>query len=62
MNDDVRYRRRLEPNESAFSNLVPEGRLTEGGIFRANPAMQAPSANAIAAMRQFALKRDAAGS
>ena len=61
MKDEMKFQRMVEPNESAFSILVPEGWLMEGGIFRPNAATPMPSANAIAAKLHFALKRDPMG-
>jgi hypothetical protein len=58
----VVFQRTVEPNEGAFSILVPQGWQVEGGIFRVDPMMQTQSAQSIAAKLDFAVKRDAAGS
>lgn len=43
------FRRMSEPNESAFSVLVPEGWQLDGGIFRLGPTEAGGAGNAIAA-------------
>ena len=57
----MRFRRVAEPREHAFTILVPQGWLSEGGIVRVNPAGAGGTANAIAAKVDFAVKREAQG-
>ena len=57
----VAFRRMVEPNEQAFSLLVPSGWQTEGGIFRVNPVTTNMAAQAIEAKLNFVLKKDAVG-
>jgi hypothetical protein len=56
------FKHQSEPREGAFSLQVPEGWLTEGGIFRANPMQTMLNAQAIEAKLDFIVKRDALGS
>ncbi len=56
------FTRVTEPNERAFSLLVPRGWRTEGGITRVNPMLANGSGNAIGAKVDFSVKRDAGGS
>lgn len=58
----VVFNRMNEPNERAFSLLVPKGWRIEGGISRVNPLTANGSGNAIGAKIDFSVKRDAAGS
>jgi len=58
----VLFTRVTEPNERAFSLLVPKGWRTEGGITRVNPLQAGGPANAVGAKVDFSVKRDAAGS
>ena len=58
----ILFQPRNEPNENAFSLLVPQGWLVEGGIQRANLMNQVVSAQTIEAKVDFALKRDPQGS
>ena len=51
--------RQWEPREKAFTILLPEGWLFEGGVVRLNPA-SGPT-NSVGAKIEFALKKDAAG-
>jgi hypothetical protein len=44
-----------EPNENAFSLLLPKGWLVKGGIVRINPMASGGSANAIDAKLDFAM-------
>ncbi len=44
-----------EPNEKAFSVLVPEGWQTRGGIFRLDPTASGGAGNSIAAKYDFAV-------
>ncbi|MFZ1292022.1 MAG: hypothetical protein WAR79_18135 [Melioribacteraceae bacterium] len=55
------FERKSEPNENAFSTLVPKGWITEGGIYRVNAIQNGPS-NAIAAKLDFSIKKDREGS
>ncbi len=55
------FERKSEPNENAFSILVPKGWITEGGIYRVNAIQNGPS-NAIAAKLDFSIKKDREGS
>jgi len=50
-----------EPNEQAFSILVPKGWKTEGGIIRINPTTQGGPAQSISAKLDFTIKRDDGG-
>jgi hypothetical protein len=52
-------RRHTEPKESAFTVLVPDGWLTEGGVVRIDPS-KGPT-NSVGAKIDFTVKRDAAG-
>jgi hypothetical protein len=56
----LRLHRWMEPRESAFSILVPEGWSAEGGVQRLNPNL-GPT-NSVGAKIEFSLKRDASGS
>jgi hypothetical protein len=47
-----------EPNENAFSLLLPKGWQTKGGIMRVNPMTSGGSANAIDAKLDFAMMSD----
>jgi len=62
MPETVLFRQMTEPNETAFSILVPHGWQVEGGIIRVDPMMQTQSAQSIAAKVDFAVKSDAVGS
>lgn len=56
------FNRVTEPNERAFSLLVPTGWKTEGGIYRVDPTAAGGAAQSIAAKVDFAVKSDNAGS
>lgn len=58
----IMFNRKNEPNENAFSILVPKGWKIEGGIFRVNPTTQGGPAQSIAAKIDFAVKKDKKGS
>ncbi len=45
-----------EPNESAFSILIPKGWKVKGGIFRLDPTAQGGPANSIAAKLDFTVQ------
>ena len=55
-------RRTPEPNEHAFSILVPEGWRVEGGIVRVDPLQAGGPAQSIEAKLDFAVRRDERGS
>lgn len=52
------FTRIQEPNEKAFSILIPSGWKTEGGIIRINPMNQGGPAQSIAAKLNFLIKSD----
>ncbi len=56
------YQRVNEPNEGAFSLLVPKGWQIAGGIFRVNPMSQGGATQSIAANLDFTVKKDRSGS
>ena len=60
--ETVFFKRTVEPNEQAFSLLIPEGWQIEGGIIRIDPTAQGGAAQSLAAKVDFKAKRDAAGS
>jgi hypothetical protein len=53
--------RYTEPKEQAFTILVPEGWIAEGGILRVNPFATNGVMNTVGAKVDFAVKKDAAG-
>ena len=53
-----RYR---EARESAFTILLPEGWVAEGGVLRVNPLTSNGAMNTVGAKVDFAVKKDAAG-
>ncbi|MBI4907959.1 MAG: hypothetical protein HY820_30315 [Acidobacteria bacterium] len=53
-------RRYVEARESAFTILLPEGWLAEGGVFRVNP--NSGPTNSVGAKIDFSVKKDAQGS
>ena len=55
------FHRVTEPNEQAFSLLVPMGWETLGGIFRVDPTRRGGPMQSIAAKVDFAVRSDAAG-
>ncbi len=55
------FDRVTEPNEQAYSLLVPKGWLTRGGIFRISAVAANGPGNAIAAKNDFAVMKDEAG-
>ncbi len=57
-NNIIVFTRIQEPNEKAFSILIPNGWKTEGGIIRINPIEQGGSAQSISAKLNFLIKRD----
>lgn len=58
----VLFERKNEPRENAFTVLVPQGWLMEGGIFRADHTRQLVSAQTIGAKTDLAIKREPVGS
>ena len=50
-----------EPNEQAFTLLVPDHWLTEGGIFRVDPMQAGGPAQSIEAKLDFAVRKDRKG-
>jgi len=56
------FDRVTEPNENAFSLLVPKGWQIDGGIYRVDPTQQGGAAQSIAAKVDFTVKKDDAGS
>jgi hypothetical protein len=56
------FHRQAEPCEGAFILQVPDGWITEGGIFRTNPMQAMLNAQAIEAKLDFIVKRDPQGS
>lgn len=55
------FNRKAEPNENAFTLLVPQGWKIEGGIFRVDPLSQGGASQSIAAKLDFSIKKDSAG-
>jgi len=56
------FRRVHEPNEKAFSILIPNNWIVEGGILRIDPTANGGATNSIDAKLQFSVKKDKAGS
>lgn len=56
------FHRVTEPNERAFSLLIPKGWQTKGGIYRVNPTAQGGAGQSIAAKLDFTVQNDARGS
>jgi hypothetical protein len=57
----VRFERKWEPKERAFSLLVPAGWVMEGGMFHVNPVEMNGPGNSIDAKCNLTVKKDAAG-
>ena len=57
----VRFHQVSEPNEGAFTMLVPDGWSTKGGVYRKDPGRSGGTGNAVAAKVDFIVTRDAAG-
>lgn len=55
------FERIREPREGAFTMLIPQGWIAEGGVFRVDPAAAGGPAQSIEAKLDMAVKRDAAG-
>lgn len=60
--DGIVFKRAQEPKENAFSYLLPQGWITEGGIFRIDPTAGGGSGNAIDAKLDFTMKNNSEGS
>lgn len=60
-NNALVFNRKNEPNENAFSVLVPKGWQIVGGIFRVDPNVQGGPSQSIAAKLDFAVKKDNTG-
>jgi len=50
-----------EPREHAFTMLIPDGWITQGGIYRVDSSRAGGAGNSIVAKLDFVVKRDAAG-
>lgn len=59
--DTISFKRVMERNESAFSLLVPDGWMMEGGIIRINPMMMGGPAQSIGAKVDLTVKKDQEG-
>ena len=57
----VLFHRKSEPNENAFSLMVPKGWMLEGGIYRSNMMTQVVDAQSIEAKLDLTIKSDPAG-
>lgn len=57
----IAFRRRPEPNEGAFTVLVPDGWIVEGGITRANLMGHVVDAQSIEAKLDLTIKQDPEG-
>lgn len=55
-------RREWEPRQRAFSFLVPDGWLVEGGMFSIDPTQAGGAGNSVDTKCDLAVKRDRAGS
>jgi hypothetical protein len=55
------FQRVQEPNENAFSLLIPQGWKTTGGIYRIDPTAGGGSGNAIDAKVDFSVMSDESG-
>jgi hypothetical protein len=56
------FNRKQEPRENAFSLLVPEGWIVEGGIYRVDPTVQGGPSQSIAAKLDITVMKDRLGS
>ncbi|MBL8231724.1 MAG: hypothetical protein JNL98_24720 [Bryobacterales bacterium] len=54
----IRFRRIMEPRETAFTVLVPEGWKFEGGVLRVNPLTANGALNTVSAKFDFRIARD----
>ncbi|MCW8848870.1 MAG: hypothetical protein OQJ81_02745 [Melioribacteraceae bacterium] len=61
-NDALLFQKKNEPNENAFSLLVPKDWIVEGGIYRVDPTNQGGPSQSIAAKLDFTVKKDKLGS
>ncbi len=59
--DTISFKRIMERNEGAFSLLVPDGWIMEGGILRVNPMMMGGPAQSLGAKTDLAIKKDQEG-
>ncbi len=59
--DRVLFQRQSEPREGAFTFLVPQGWIVEGGIIRADHMRQVVNAQSIEAKLDLAVESDAQG-
>ena len=57
----VRFQRSAEPRENAFTFLMPQGWLVQGGITRVDPTAQGGPAQSIEAKLDIAIKKDPQG-
>ena len=57
----LRFQRKWEPRERAYSFLVPAGWIVEGGMFHVDPSQAGGTVNSIDAKCDLAVKKDAAG-
>ncbi len=57
-NNTLLLQQKTEPNEKAFTLLVPQGWQTDGGIFRLDPNQIGGAGNAIAAKVDFTVKNN----
>lgn len=53
--DNIYFKKAVEPNEKAFELLVPMGWQTKGGIYRVDPVQAGGAAQSIAAKNDFAV-------
>ncbi|MDX2413637.1 MAG: hypothetical protein QNK33_00475 [Bacteroidales bacterium] len=58
----ISFKRVPEPNEKAFSLLLPDKWIIEGGIYRINPLSKGGAAQSIAAKCDLTVKSDKEGS
>lgn len=56
------FERRWEPNQKAFTVLVPRGRKVEGGMFSVDPLQAGGPGNSVDTKCDFLVKKDDAGS
>jgi hypothetical protein len=57
--NEIYFKKIKEPNEGAFTVLIPNGWKTKGGIFRLDPTTSGGAGNAIAAKYDFAVFNNA---
>ena len=56
------FKRQQEPNENAFTFLVPQGWMFEGGIFNVNPVQAGGPGNSMEPKSDLTVKKDKQGS